>query len=190
VNALRQFLFSKDGVVAVFALILTGVVMELNTENPLVNFAARLGNFCIFLYILWRAGGQKCADFFHSRRAGIAENLDSLAQQRIAAEKHLQALEKRIQSLDSECAAILSENLEQAELLRQAIIEKAHEDAVTIKEKAIRAAVAEAKTAMNDLRAATAEAILEAAQKALRERLDAKTHAKLIEEAVQKVVLQ
>ncbi len=189
-NALKQFFMSKDGIVAVLTLILTALVVDMDTVHPLVNFAARIVNFLVFIYIFWRAAGKPAHDFLQSRRDGIANDLEELEAKKVEAEKMLQDLEVRLSSLDAEREAILQESKKQAEILQEAILAKAREDAENILKKAKRTAELETKHAIEGLRAEASKAILEAAQKALLERLGPQAHARLIEEAVDKVVLQ
>jgi len=49
--------------VAVATLILLGVVSHFSDPyNPWINLLARVGNVCVFLYILWRAAGKAIVD--------------------------------------------------------------------------------------------------------------------------------
>ena len=53
-KALASFFLSRDGIVAVATLILLGVVSHFSDPyNPWINLLARVGNVCVFLYILW-----------------------------------------------------------------------------------------------------------------------------------------
>ena len=91
-KALASFFLSRDGIVAVATLILLGVVSHFSDPyNPWINLLARVGNVCVFLYILWRATGKAIVDGLSNRRAAIVDELDSLAVRKAAAEEQLVA---------------------------------------------------------------------------------------------------
>ncbi len=188
-NGILNFFMSKDGLVAVAGLILLGVVSHYNTENPWVNFVARSTNLGIFLYILWRAGGQAAVNFFAERRAGIALELDSLEQQKKDARAALQELRARIVDLDAEREAILSESRKQAEAIKAGIIAQAEHDAATIRENAVRSADSQLRTELKALREQVAEELQSAVETALKTQMTPKKHAQLVDKSLKKVVL-
>lgn len=74
-KALASFFLSRDGIVAVATLILLGVVSHFSDPyNPWINLLARVGNVCVFLYILWRAAGKAIVDGLSNRRAAMSTN--------------------------------------------------------------------------------------------------------------------
>lgn len=189
-NALVSFLKSRDGLVTIAALVLLAVVSHFSDEyNAWVNLLARVGNICIFLYILWRVGGKKLLASLGSRRSDIAQELESLAQRRKTAEDQLEELKKRIQNLDAERAAILEESRKQGEAIKANMIAAAEEEAARIREQATRAADSEAKGMLEELRARMADEIMTEVEAALKGRLNGKSHARLIDKSLKKVVL-
>ena len=189
-NALVSFFKSKDGLVAVATLVLLGVVSHYSDPyNAWINLLARVGNVCVFLYILWRAGGKAIVSSLRSRRANIAEELDSLAQRKREAEEQLRELQSRIANLNAEREAILDESRAQGEALKASLIAEARAEAETIREQAVRTADTETKGAADALRNQIADEIIEAVEASLKERLNANKHAKLIDNALKKVVL-
>ncbi len=188
-NALFAFLKSRDGVVTVLALVLLGVVSHYNTENPWINFLARMGNLVIFLYILWRMAGDKAAAFFSGRRTGIASELETLKRRREEAELHLEELRRRIADVDAEREAVLAESRAQAEAIKASILAEAEKEARQIRENADRAVESEKKLVLEALRAQLADEIVEAVQATLQTRLSASQHAKLVDNSLKKVVL-
>lgn len=188
-NKILQFFMSRDGIVAVGGLVLFGAVAHYNTENAPVNFAARVGNLAIFLYILWRAAGEQIKNLFLGRRAAIANELEALRLRKTEAEQSLADLQERIKNLASEQEAILSESREQAEALKRTILEKAEKQAAATREQAERSAGSQARQELLALRAEMADRIAEAVEKALQERLTPESHAKLVDKSLKKVVL-
>ena len=188
-KALASFFLSRDGIVAVATLILLGVVSHFSDPyNPWINLLARVGNVCVFLYILWRAAGKAIVDGLSNRRAAIDE-LDSLAVRKAAAEEQLAAMIEKIDSLDAECETILKDSRARGEAIREALVADALEEAEKIRNAAHRAADSETKKAIEELRSQMADEIVQAVEATLKEKLDMKKHVKLIDNALKKVVL-
>ena len=167
-KALASFFLSRDGIVAVATLILLGVVSHFSDPyNPWINLLARVGNVCVFLYILWRAAGKAIVDGLSNRRASIVDELDSLA----------------------ECETILKDSRARGEAIREALVADALEEAEKIRNAAHRAADSETKKAIEELRSQMADEIVQAVEATLKEKLDMKKHVKLIDNALKKVVL-
>ena len=178
-KALASFFLSRDGIVAVATLILLGVVSHFSDPyNPWINLLARVGNVCVFLYILWRAAGKAIVDGLSNRRAAIVVELDSLA-----------VLIEKIDSLDAECETILKDSRARGEAIREALVADALEEAEKIRNAAHRAADSETKKAIEELRSQMADEIVQAVEATLKEKLDMKKHVKLIDNALKKVVL-
>ena len=187
-KALASFFLSRDGIVAVATLILLGVVSHFSDPyNPWINLLARVGNVCVFLYILWRAAGKAIVDGLSNRRAAIVDELDSLAVRKAAAEEQLAAMIEKIDSLDAECETILKDSRARGEAIREALVADALEE--KIRNAAHRAADSETKKAIEELRSQMADEIVQAVEATLKEKLDMKKHVKLIDNALKKVVL-
>ena len=175
---------------AVATLILLGVVSHFSDPyNPWINLLARVGNVCVFLYILWRAAGTAIVDGLSNRRAAIVDELDSLAVRKAAAEEQLAAMIEKIDSLDAECETILKDSRARGEAIREALVADALEEAEKIRNAAHRAADSETKKAIEELRSQMADEIVQAVEATLKEKLDMKKHVKLIDNALKKVVL-
>lgn len=188
-NALISFFKSKDGLVTIAALVLLGIVSHYSVPyNPWINFLARVGNLCIFLYILWRAGGSKLYASLKGRRSAIAQELEGLAQRKLAAEQELEDLRGRLANLEAERTAILEESRVQAEALKATILAEARAEADKIREQAARAAGSEARGVMDTLRAELADEIIGSVEASLKKSLTAASHAKLIDNSLKKVV--
>ena len=83
---------------------------------------------------------------------------------------------------------IEAEYRSQGEALRDSIIAAAEAKAVQIKEQAATAAAAEARVAMQELRAQLADSVIAAAKASLEKKLTAKDQDKLVDEYLTKVV--
>ena len=153
------------------------------------DFGWRVLNFVIFAGILWYFVGVLAKKFFKGRRQMIRETLDDLEERRAKAKEHLAAVEARIARLDEERKAILEESRAQAENLKQGIMEEARRQADQIVEQARLTAENEGRSVLAEVRAALADEIVDAAEKALRDKLGAAEHDKLIANSLNKVVL-
>ena len=153
------------------------------------DFGWRVLNFVIFAGILWYFVGGLAKKFFKGRRQMIRETLDDMEERRAKAKEHLAAVEARIARLDEERKAILEESRAQAENLKQGIMEEARRQADQIVEQARLTAENEGRSVLAEVRAALAYEIVDAAEKALRDKLGAAEHDKLIANSLNKVVL-
>lgn len=153
------------------------------------DFGWRVLNFVLFFGILWYFTGKLIRKYFKGRRQQIKDGLDNLEQRRAEAKVKLADVEKRIANLEAERKAILDESMAQAERLKQQIIAEAQRQADQIVEQARLTAQNEGRAMLNDVRATIADEIVDAARKALVEKLDAKGHDALIAKALNKVVL-
>ena len=115
--------------------------------------------------------------------------LDDLDERRKTAKEQLASVETRIANLNAEREAILAESRQQAEALKQGIVEEAHRQAAQIVEQARLTAENEGRAIFAEVRASIADEIVNAAEKALSSKLNAAEHDKLIANSLNKVVL-
>ncbi|MDR2799832.1 MAG: F0F1 ATP synthase subunit B [Desulfovibrio sp.] len=154
------------------------------------DFGWRVLNFVIFVGILWYFVGGLAVKYFRGRKQGIRETLDNLEERRRSASEHLSIVEKRIAGLNQECDAILQESRQQAQALKDGIIADAERQAAQIIAQAKSAAESEGRAVLAEVRGIVADEIVVAAEKILSARLDNAAHEKLIDNSLDKVVLQ
>ena len=154
------------------------------------NFVWRVINFVVFFGILWHFTGKLIKNYFAGRRQGIQDSLDSLDERRAVAKKRLAEVEQHIANLDAERKAILDESRAQAETLKKNIVAAAHKQAEQIVAQARLTAENEGRTVLAEVRATLADEIVDAAEKVLREKLGPADHDRLINNSLNKVVLQ
>jgi len=155
----------------------------------LKNYAFRIVNFVIFIFLIYKFGGAKIAAFFGGRRAQIKKDLEDLELRKAEADKKLKAVEAGIRNLEQEKAAILAEAKTQGEAIRAAILEKAEKDAAAMKAQAVTSAENEARAAFDRVRGEIADQVIAEATKIVREKLTDKDHERLVDEYLTKVVL-
>lgn len=176
-----------------FLLVLAWAVPALASEGHEPrwgDFAWRVVNLILFCGILWYFTGNLIKRFFHNRKENIRSTFDDLEARRKEAKEKLEEIEKRIANLEAERDAILAESREQAERLKNGIVNDAHKQADQIVEQARRAAENESQAMLNGVRAQVANEIIDAATKALKGQLSEEDHDKLISQSLDKVVLQ
>jgi len=153
------------------------------------NYAYRIVNFIIFIFLMYKFGGAKIAAFFGGRRNQIKKDLEDLEVRKAEAEKKLADVETGIRNMEQEKAAILAEAKLQGEAIKNAIIEKAKADAAQMQVQAKTSAENEARAAFDRVRAEIADQVIEQATKIVREKLTEKDHERLVDEYLTKVVL-
>lgn len=154
-----------------------------------MDLVYRLINFALFVGVIYFVAGKKIADFFKTRRYTIENDLADLAQRKVDAEQRLKDVEASIANIDTERQAILEDYRAQGEALKASIIEKAEKTAAQITAQATMSAEQEARLAVEDLRSEMAEMVIEAAEAALKKKLNAAEQEKLIDKYLTKVVL-
>lgn len=154
------------------------------------DFTWRVVNAVLFVGILWHFVGKLAKKFFRDRREGIAAGLDDLEARRKKAREELEDVEHRIRNLESERKAILDESLAQAESLKRSIIADAERQAEQIVNQARLTAENEGRAVIAEVRSIIADEVVAATEKALLQRLGGAEQEKLINKALDKVVLQ
>ncbi|WP_239446685.1 F0F1 ATP synthase subunit B [Mailhella massiliensis] len=181
------------GMTAACALVLVSCQIASASEGhslPWGDFLLRVINGAIFVGIIWYAAGKLIKKFFTDRREGIVREMDDLAKRKAEAEANLAEVERRIADVEAECAKLLEEGRAQAERIKASILAEAEKQAAHIVEQAALGAEQEGKAELEAIRARMAETIVAEVKKSLLDRLDAKTHQKLIDKSLTKVVLQ
>ena len=152
------------------------------------DFLYRVINFVLVFAVIAKLAGKKMVGFFRGRSEAIENQLADLDSRKADAAKRLGEIEASISDLASEKARIEAEYRRQGEALRDSIVAAAEAKAVQIKEQAATAAAAEARVAMQELRAQLADSVIAAAKASLEKKLTAKDQDKLVDEYLTKVV--
>ena len=152
------------------------------------DFLFRVVNFVLVFGVIAKLAGKKIVGFFRGRGEAIENQLSDLESRKAEAAKRLAEIEASISNLSDEKARIEDEYRRQGEALRDSIVAAAEAKAVQIKEQAASAAAAEARVAMQELRAQLADSVVAAAKASLEKKLTAKDQDKLVDEYLTKVV--
>ncbi len=159
------------------------------TNESAFTTIMRVVNFIIFVGIIYKFAGKKIAEAFGGRRKQIETQLSDLESRKKSAAQKLAEVEQSIANINAEREKILADCVAQGESLKAGIIESANAAAERIKEQAKMTAANERKAALKEIRAEVAEMVVAAAEKALAGKLSAADHDKLINDYLEKVVL-
>ncbi len=140
----------------------------------------------VFIAILiWKKVPALITGGLDKQIAAIRSRLDEAAALRSEAEALRDEYARKLASVETEMAGMMS----QAETESQAIIAKASEDAEALVVRRTRMAedkiAAAERAALEEVRASAAEAAAAAAERLIRDRLDAPADKKLVDQAIQ-----
>ena len=152
------------------------------------DFLFRVVNFVLVFAVIAKVAGKKITGFFRGRVSQIENQLSDLDTRKADAAKRLSDIEASISNLVEEKAKIEAEYRSQGEAIRDSIIAAAEAKAVQIKEQAEASATAEARMAVEKIRAELADSVVAAAKTMLEKKLTAKDQEKLVDEYLTKVV--
>jgi F-type H+-transporting ATPase subunit b len=152
------------------------------------DFLFRVVNFLLVAGVIIKLAGKKITGFFRGRVTQIENQMTDLDTRKADAAKRLADIETSISNLAAEKAAIEQEYRRQGEALRDSIVAAAEVKAKQIREQAVSTATAEAKIAVEKIRAEMADAVVDAAKAMLEKKLSAKDQEKLVDEYLTKVV--
>jgi F-type H+-transporting ATPase subunit b len=153
------------------------------------NLIWRMINVLVFAGALIYLAGRKAVAFFKNRTEAIAREIADLEERRAEAARNLEAMGRRIENLEAERMAILTEYEGQGQALKEAIVAEAERAAAQILSQARASARNEINAALEAMRARMAEEIAQAAERLLAERLSPAEHARLIDTYLAKVVI-
>lgn len=132
----------------------------------------------LIVLIVWLAGG-KIKDALASRSTGIRVELESAAQAKAEAKERFEALQARLDSLDSQIKDMRTEAEAAAELERTAIEARAQRDATMLRENAQRSIRDEVTRARAELRREAVGLAVELAGQQLRSQITTERQAGL-----------
>lgn len=142
-----------------------------------------LVSFILFLVVAWKFGSKTVLGVIDTRIESIRSDLRSAEALRIEAQELLAQYQRKFRDADKEAAAIVESARKNAEQMRR----KAEADlAETLRRKE---ALLEARIkrveeeTVNDIRARAAALALEAAARMIREKVDERVHADIVEKS-------
>ena len=147
-----------------------------------LQFAGSFVNFAILLYLIVRFGGPKIQASLKARKEKIERDMDEAARLRAEAKEELAGLRARVDKLDEERAALMSDYRKAGEAERDRIIEEAKAQAERIREEAVLASKSESTRARQGLQREILDRAFKEAEAQLKSQ--ALDHTRLVDETI------
>jgi F-type H+-transporting ATPase subunit b len=164
-----------------------GAPEEGGHASLLKEYIAKIINFAILVFILYKFGKKPLGDFLKKRTELIEKTLNEAKEAKEAALKALREAEERVKTKDSEVKEILDAAKKSGELERDRIIEETAKLKDKILEQAKTNIDYELKHAKEAIKAEAVELAMELAEKKLKEKLTREEQEKLLDESLGKM---
>jgi F-type H+-transporting ATPase subunit b len=148
----------------------------------------RTVNFAVFAGILIYLVAKPAKEFFGKRTQDIAQNLDDLEAQKVAAAQALKEAQAQLALVAGEREKIIQQYIAEGEVEKAKILEKAEAVAGRIKEMAALTIQQETKKAVQELKQEVVDLAGQLAEDLLKEKVTYADQQKLVEEYLKKVV--
>jgi F-type H+-transporting ATPase subunit b len=161
---------------------------EVDLKAQLIDFAWRIVNFIILLYILYKLMWKKMKSFFAGRREGIQASLDEAEVVKADAEKKFKEYDEKIKKAEEEIQGISAMIKAQGEEEKKRIIADAERTSVKMKEDAKARMEQELKKAKNELRLEASELAVQMAEDILKKKVTKEDHEGMVREYLDRMV--
>jgi len=161
---------------------------EVDLKAQLIDFAWRIVNFIILLYILYKLMWKKMKSFFAGRREGIQASLDEAEVVKADAEKKFKEYDEKIKKAEEEIQGISAMIKAQGEEEKKRIIADAERASVKMKEDAKARMEQELKKAKNELRLEASELAVQMAEDILKKKVTKEDHEGMVREYLDRMV--
>ena len=161
---------------------------EVDTKAQLIDFAWRIVNFIILLYILYKLMWKKMKSFFAGRREGIKASLEEAEVVKADAEKKFKEYDEKIKKAEEEIQGISAMIKDQGEEEKKRIIADAERASVKMKEDAKARMEQELKKAKNELRLEASELAVQMAEDILKKKVTKEDHESMVREYLDRMV--
>ena len=161
---------------------------EVDTKAQLIDFAWRIVNFIILLYILYKLMWKKMKGFFAGRREGIKASLEEAEVVKADAEKKFKEYDEKIKKAEEEIQGISAMIKDQGEEEKKRIIADAERASVKMKEDAKARMEQELKKAKNELRLEASELAVQMAEDILKKKVTKEDHESMVREYLDRMV--
>lgn len=143
--------------------------------------------FAILFFLLWKFAFPAILGMLDKRAETIRESLEKAEETKVEAERLLEEYKAQMTEARGDAAKVIDQGRKVAESMKDEIVAKAKAEADQIVAKARQSIEAERAAAVADLQAQVAELSTAVAGKLIGEQLDAKSHAKVIEQFMSEV---
>ncbi|MCU0847204.1 MAG: F0F1 ATP synthase subunit B [Spirochaetes bacterium] len=143
--------------------------------------------FLILLLILWKAAWKPIVEALDSRAEKIRGDIENAEKSRQEAEKILNQHREMMANARSESAQIISKGREEAEKIKNDIVDKANSESKAIAERAKKEIEMVKEKALTDLKAEVVMLSTEIAAKIINKNINADDQKSLVNEALNKI---
>ena len=157
-------------------------------KAQLYDFAWRLLNFAILMYILYRLAWKRLVNFFRNRREDIKTSLAETKDRRIEAEDKFKEYEIKLAKATDDIQGISEMIKEQGLAEKQKLIADAEKAAEKMKEDARARMDQEMKKAGSQLRTEAVELSIKVAEDILKRNVSPEDHEKMVKEYMDRMV--
>jgi F-type H+-transporting ATPase subunit b len=196
----RTLFLSKSewcSVVTALGIILVAVVAwaaggehgeEGDHKAMMIDFAWRILNFAVLIFILYKLMWKKMKSFFAGRREGIKASLEEAEVVKADAEKKFKEYDEKIKKAEEEIQGISAMIKAQGEEEKKRIISDAGRAAEKMKEDAKARMEQELKKAKNELRLEASELAVQMAEDILKKKVTKEDHEGMVREYLDRMV--
>jgi len=165
-----------------------GAEEHVDTKAQLIDFAWRIVNFAILLFILYKLMWKKMKSFFAGRREGIKASLEEAEVVKADAENKFKEYDEKIKKAEEEIQGISAMIKAQGEEEKKRIIADAERASVKMKEDAKARMDQELKKAKNELRLEASELAVQMAEDILKKKVTKEDHEGMVREYLDRMV--
>ena len=184
------------GVLAAMAFVLVSVTAwaagggddHVDTKAQLIDFAWRMANFAVLLFILYKLMWKKMKTFFAGRREGIKASLEEAEVVKAEAEKKFKEYDVKLKKAEEEIQGISAMIKAQGEEEKKRIIADAERSAAKMKEDANARMDQELKKARNELRLEASDLAVQMAEDILKKKVTKEDHESMVREYLDRMV--
>ncbi|OHD68586.1 MAG: ATP synthase F0 subunit B [Spirochaetes bacterium RBG_16_49_21] len=143
--------------------------------------------FIVLLLILWKAAWKPIVEALDARAEKVRFDIDNAERSRQEAEKLLSQHREMMNNARNEAAQIIARGKEEAEKMKNDIIEKAHAGATDIADRAVKEIELAKDKALADIKTEVVLLSTEIASKILSKNIKPEDQKALVEEALSKM---
>lgn len=143
--------------------------------------------FLVSLAILTKLCWKPLLNAVREREERVANNIDSAEKSKTEAEKMLKDYQGQLEGAKQEVAKLIEEGRTSAEKLKKEIVDKAHEEAETARERASKEIDLARDRALEQIRTEAVDLSISVASRILERSLDDADHRKLAQDILEEV---
>jgi F-type H+-transporting ATPase subunit b len=143
--------------------------------------------FLVLVFILWKTAWRPIVDALDARAEKVRFEIDNAERSRQEAEKLLSEHKVMMDNAKNEAAQVIAKGREEAEILKNEIVEKAHTEANNIAERAKKEIETAKDKALADIKTEVVHISTEIASKILGKNIKPEDQKGLVEEALNKM---